>query len=131
MFLTVLKGNLYYFQKLTIPKEEIVYFKVFHLKHSMWKDQIFISMISSMDINIKQSICRHYMAPRIYLSYEKQLTTTDRFLLVFFFFWKICKFLNLCAKLQCKSDCIVQSLNKYSCNMEPKKVRKNDKKATA
>lgn len=54
----------------------------------MWKDQIFIN-ISSMDINIKQSICRDYLAPRVHLSYEKQVTTTDRF-----FFGKFVSFLT-------------------------------------
>lgn len=58
----------------------------------MWKDQIFIN-ISSMDINIKQSICRDYLAPRVHLSYEKLVTTTDRFL-----GGKICKFFNLVCK---------------------------------
>ena len=83
-----------------------------------------------MDINIKQSICRRYMAPRVHLSYEKQLTTIDRFLLGFF--GKFLSFKLKCAKLQCKNGCIVQSLkNKYSCYKEPKKVSKNDKKATA
>lgn len=54
----------------------------------MWKDQIFIN-ISSMDINIKQSICRDYLSPRVHLSYEKQVTTTDRF-----FFGKFVSFLT-------------------------------------
>ena len=71
------------FQKLTIPKEEVVYFKLFQLKQYVKGSNIHKYMISSMDINIKQSICRHHMAPRVHLSYEKQLTT-ERFLLGFF-----------------------------------------------
>ena len=119
------------FQKLTIPKEEVVYFKLFQLKQYVKGSNIHKYMISSMDINIKQSICRHHMAPRVHLSYEKQLTT-ERFLLgfFFFFFWKICKFLNLSVQnFSAKKGCIVQSLkNKYNCYKEPKKVRKMTKK---
>lgn len=62
--------------------------------------------ISSMNVNIKQKICRDYMAPGVYLSYKKQLTTDDRF------FGKICKFLILVTKLQCKKGYVVQSLQK-------------------
>ena len=80
------------FQKLTIPKEEIVYFKLFQLKQYVKGSNIH-KYISSMDINIKQSICRHHMAPRVHLSYEKQLTT-ERILLgcFFFFFGKFVSF---------------------------------------
>lgn len=48
--------------------------------------------ISSMNVNIKQKICRDYMAPGVYLSYEKQLTTKD------IFFGKIYKLLILVYK---------------------------------
>lgn len=48
--------------------------------------------ISCMNVNIKQKICRDYIAPGVYLSYKKQLTTDDKF------FGKICKFLILVYK---------------------------------
>lgn len=58
----------------------------------MWKDQISINNISSMNVNIKQSIYSEYIAPGVCLAYAKQLTIADRF------FGKIDKFFILVCK---------------------------------
>lgn len=62
--------------------------------------------ISSMNVNIKQKICRDYMAPGVYLTYKKQLTTDDSFLVKFvsYFGYKTLVQKRLCCLKSTKNN---------------------------
>lgn len=70
-------------------------------------------MISGTGVNIKQSFCRGYITPGVYLSFGKQLTTAPRF------FGNIYDFILVCKTLVQKRLCCLKSKKtetyRYNC----------------